>query len=536
MNEHCKQSSDLLNRRSFIKGRAGAVVAPVTASFLTGLNLRGTGFAALMYAASRYNKLKRLSIVFIVFISFPGLAFNQQPPSPSAVAATDTTCCDIAPGGTHEFNQLKITVLATTLDSTGGTPHGTTRMRLAQGGATEEVTARAGESLNWHGYHVAIAAVYGPGDLRGGLVTLRVATVASLPQCIGKTWKDRPTPWPCTAFAQQPPSPSATPATKLVPPAHGKIPVAFIIGRGAETIDFVGPWEAFQFAFRPSPGAMSMADMELFQLYTVSDSKEPVRVSGGMRIIPDYTYADAPEPKVVVIPGTNKSPEMLDWVRKVAKHSDVVMSVCIGAYRLAETGLLSGKTATTNTGAYVDIQRKYPDVHFVLNRRWVQSDQVIFTSGATGAGIDLALHIVDLYFGREVAERAAGSMNYPGRDWAGDGTDSLKRPLPSDQFSTGVLGNWQGEVATKEGPLQLAIHIWPYPNDKQLVGTADVLNRDARDLFIDPIAFNGLDLHFEIHNGTSTYDGKLNAQGTAIEGAWKESGASVPLVLKRVKK
>ena len=198
------------------------------------------------------------------------------------------------------------------------------------------------------------------------------------------------------AYNQQPLRQPAATVAKLVPPAHGKIPVAFIIGRSAETIDFAGPWEAFYFAYRPSPGSMNMDDMELFQLYTVSDSKEPVRVSGGMRIIPDYTYADAPEPKVVVVPATSKSPEMLDWIRKVSKHTDVVMSVCIGAYRLAEAGLLSGKTATTNGGAYVDIQRKFPDVHFVRNMRWVQSDPMIFTSGSTGAGIDLALHIVDL--------------------------------------------------------------------------------------------------------------------------------------------
>src|SRR5215471_280762 len=150
------------------------------------------------------------------------------------------------------------------------------------------------------------------------------------------------------AFGQQPPSPSAAPAARLVPPAHGKIPVAFIIGRGAETIDFVGPWVAFQDALRPVSAGMSMDEVELFQLYTVADSKDPVRVSGGMRIIPDYTYADAPEPKVVVVPGTTKSSEMLDWIRKMAKRSDVVMSVCIGAYRLAEAGVLSGKTATTN--------------------------------------------------------------------------------------------------------------------------------------------------------------------------------------------
>jgi putative intracellular protease/amidase len=340
--------------------------------------------------------------------------------------------------------------------------------------------------------------------------------------------------FPKLTFAQQPPSPSAAPSAKLVPPAHGKIPVAFVIGRGAETIDFVGPWEAFYFAFRPSPGAMSMEDMELFQLYAVSDSKELVRVSGGMRIIPDYTYADAPEPKVLVVPGTTRSPEMLDWIRKMAKRSDVVMSVCVGVYRLAEAGVLSGKQATINNGAYPDIQRKYPDVHFLLNRRWVQSDPVIFTSGPTGAGIDLALHIVDLYFGREVAERAAGSMNYPGQDWKGDGTDSIKNSLPSDSLSTGVLGNWQGNVVTKQGRVQLAIHIWPYPDDKHLVGTADVPNRNVRDLFIDPIALNGPDLHFEIHADASTFDGKLNAQGTAIEGRWKQSDASAPLVLTRV--
>lgn len=107
-------------------------------------------------------------------------------------------CCDIAPGGTHEFNQLKITVLATTLDSTGGTRHGVVEMRLAEGGATREVTVREGTSLNWHGYHVAIAGIQRPGEPKGGLVALRVVPVASLPQCIGKTWKPGTAPWPCT--------------------------------------------------------------------------------------------------------------------------------------------------------------------------------------------------------------------------------------------------------------------------------------------------------------------------------------------------
>jgi len=339
-----------------------------------------------------------------------------------------------------------------------------------------------------------------------------------------------------TGFAaQDPASPSPKPVTKLVPPAHGKIPVGFIIGRSAETIDLVGPWTVFQAVLDFSRG-MAMDDAQVFQQYTVSDSKEPVRVSGGLRIIPDYTYTDAPEPKVVVVPGTTKSPEMFDWIRKMTKRSDVVMSVCVGVYRLAEAGVLSGKQATINNGAYPDIQRKYPDVHFLLNKRWVQSDPVIFTSGPTGAGIDLALHIVELYFGREVATRAAFSMNYHGQDWRGDGSESVKNPLPSDELSTGVQGNWQGKVFTKEGPLQLAIHIWPFQNGKQLVGTADVLNRDDRDLFIDPVTFNPPDLHFEVRLGKGTYEGKIDAEGTAIAGHWTQNGESAPLVLKRIKK
>src|SRR5262252_6897081 len=60
--------------------------------------------------------------------------------------------------------------------------------------------------------------------------------------------------FPLLALAQQPPS---SPINRLVPPAHGKIPVAFIIGRGAETIDVAGPWEAFQFANRPYSQGMS---------------------------------------------------------------------------------------------------------------------------------------------------------------------------------------------------------------------------------------------------------------------------------------
>jgi hypothetical protein len=80
------------------------------------------------------------------------------------------------------------------------------------------------------------------------------------------------------------------------------------------------------------------------------------------------------------------------------------------------------------------------------------------------------------------------------------------------------------------------VHIWPFQNSKQLVGFAEVLNRNDESLFIDPITFTEPDLHFEIYLGSVTFDGKVDAQGKTIDGNWKQSGASEPLVLKRVEK
>lgn len=325
---------------------------------------------------------------------------------------------------------------------------------------------------------------------------------------------------------------SGTAARKLTPPAAGKIRVAFVLVGGGEFVDFAGPWSVFHQVLNPKGGA-TMDELEVFQLYVVSNSTKPIRATGGMQIIPDYTFADAPSPNVVVIPGTGRTREMLDWIRKMTTQSDVVMSVCVGGYILAEAGLLNGKKSATF--GFMDAMKKYPDVRFIPNMRYVQSDPVIFTSGPTGAGIDLALHIVELYFGRQVAENTALGLNYEGQGWKGDGTDLVKRPLQSDTVTEGVEGNWAGEVATKNGPLQLAVHLWPDQN-KHLVGFAEVLNHDGESLFIDQISFKNTELHFEAKTVSGVYDGKLNANATVIKGNWKQAGTSASLVLKRIKK
>jgi transcriptional regulator GlxA family with amidase domain len=228
--------------------------------------------------------------------------------------------------------------------------------------------------------------------------------------------------WPAEALASDRP-PEATP--ELAAAGRGKVAVAFVLSDGAVMIDFGGPWEVFENVHIPSRGP-DMSDQMPFRLYTVSDARTVVRISGGMQVVPDYTFEDAPAANVVVVPAQGgASHKMLEWLRARARKSDVVMSVCNGAFKLAAAGLLKGKQATAQHAAYRRFQEEYPDVLLQKGMRYVRADKVVFTAGGLSSGIDLALHVVELYFGRSVAARTARYMEYEGQGWMGDGSASM---------------------------------------------------------------------------------------------------------------
>src|SRR5260370_9096435 len=119
-----------------------------------------------------------------------------------------------------------------------------------------------------------------------------------------------------------------------------------------------------------------------FRLYAVADKTDPIRAGGGMKIVPDFTFANAPAPKVVVIPAQSEpSAAMLKWIRESSKNTDVTMSVCTGAFVLAKTGLLSGKPATTFHAAFNSFAMKFPDIKLKRAPRFVE-DGNLASAGA----------------------------------------------------------------------------------------------------------------------------------------------------------
>jgi transcriptional regulator GlxA family with amidase domain len=199
---------------------------------------------------------------------------------------------------------------------------------------------------------------------------------------------------------------AADPVVDKPLPPHPLV-VEIVATPGATLLDFAGPAEVF--------GVLTGHARE----YIVSDRTKPFKLENGVVVSPDYTFANAPKPDIVII-GSQQgkgSEEAMTWLRRIHDQGGTIMSVCTGADWLAQSHLLDGLKATTNHNAIQSYGAKYTAVKFVSGKRYVQSESRLFTAGGYTAGLDLALHLVDARFGRETASGLARRLEYPGTGW-----------------------------------------------------------------------------------------------------------------------
>jgi putative intracellular protease/amidase len=187
---------------------------------------------------------------------------------------------------------------------------------------------------------------------------------------------------------------------------HKKI--AILLFDGADIIDFSAPYDVFV-----------NAGMDVF---TVSAEGKPITTGGGMTVVPDYSYANVPDADALVIPGgeTRKiqgDPATLAWIKQRYGRGDYLMSVCNGAFTLANTGLLKGLRVTTTAGNIDSLRRLHADLRVVSDARVVDNGQII-TTGGLSAGIDGALHLVSRLKGMGDAQLVAQVMEY---NWLPEG-------------------------------------------------------------------------------------------------------------------
>lgn len=194
--------------------------------------------------------------------------------------------------------------------------------------------------------------------------------------------------------------------------------VAILLFPAVEVLDFAGPFEVFS-RTRLEPGVQSRRTDHSapFQVFTVAKTADTITAVGGLRVIPDYAFASAPEIDILVVPGgfgtraLLQDADTLNWIRRISQQASQLTSVCTGALLLAKLGLLTGKRATTHWGALDLLASIDPSITVERETRVVSDG--IFTSAGVAAGIDMSLAVVESLCGKAVADETAHYIEFP---------------------------------------------------------------------------------------------------------------------------
>ena len=126
-------------------------------------------------------------------------------------------------------------------------------------------------------------------------------------------------------------------------------------------------------------------------------------------MIPDGSIYDVQESDLIVVTSImdidqslRLEGKIINWLRDLYGCGSHIASICTGAFVLAETGLLDGKTATTHWCQAKNFAKRYPHIK-LKPERLITDEGDLFCSGGFNSGIDLSLYLVEKYCGHQIA-------------------------------------------------------------------------------------------------------------------------------------
>ena len=148
----------------------------------------------------------------------------------------------------------------------------------------------------------------------------------------------------------------------------------------------------------------------LFKVQTLGLDSEASVKNGLFTIKPELTIRDDIKTDLIIIPAVHgdmkavveANKPFFPWIRKQYQAGAEVVSLCIGAFILAGTGLLNGKSCTTHWLAAEEFRSMYPDVK-LLPHKIITDENGIYSSGGAYSSLNLILYLVEKYAGRHMA-------------------------------------------------------------------------------------------------------------------------------------
>lgn len=192
------------------------------------------------------------------------------------------------------------------------------------------------------------------------------------------------------------------------------VTILALTNTGASTV--TGPMDVFHLAGILWNEGRGEKVTPYFNVEVVSDDGKPVRCLNRLLIQPHCAMGEVKQTDLIVVASIldiektlQYQGKVIEWLTEHYRKGAAIASVCTGAFVLAETGLLNGKTATTHWGYVNEFRRRYPDID-LKPERLITDEGDLFCSGASNACLDLALYLVEKYCGHEVAVQCAKSM------------------------------------------------------------------------------------------------------------------------------
>jgi transcriptional regulator GlxA family with amidase domain len=190
--------------------------------------------------------------------------------------------------------------------------------------------------------------------------------------------------------------------------AGAPLNVGFLIVDGVYNTELTAPYDMFHHTvFHTEPG---------MRVFTVAPSLDAVTTFEGLRVLPDHTFGDVPRIDVLVVPSAEHSMDsdlqderMISWVREVGGRADYVLSLCDGAFVLAQAGLLDGRQATTFPSDIERMREMFPAVEVLDGVSFVHDGRAI-TSVGGAPSFEPALYLCERLYGERVARGIAKGL------------------------------------------------------------------------------------------------------------------------------
>ncbi|WP_187313344.1 GlxA family transcriptional regulator [Lysobacter capsici] len=175
-------------------------------------------------------------------------------------------------------------------------------------------------------------------------------------------------------------------------------------------------------------------DLPPFDLRVCAAEPAPLRTRAGFDIATRHGLKSLDWADTVIVPswrdGEERPPEaLLKALRRAHERGAHIVGLCLGAYVLAEAGLLDGRRATTHWGWSEHFAARYPRVELQRDVLYVD-DGRITTSAGTAAALDCCLHLLRRRHGAEIANRVARRLVVAPHRQGGQ-AQYIEQPLPA---------------------------------------------------------------------------------------------------------